>query len=67
MRRKATLILLRPSFQAENGDCWPEYEKSGRKGHVGYNLVACGKNDFDPRKTVFEIPHGESVIETFSP
>jgi hypothetical protein len=26
MRRKATFTLLRPSFQAENGDCWPKYE-----------------------------------------
>jgi len=31
-------------------------EKSGRKGHVGYNLAACGKNGFDQRTTVFEVP-----------
>ena len=29
MRRKATFPLLRPSFQAENGDCWPEYDGAG--------------------------------------
>jgi hypothetical protein len=33
-----------------------EYEKSGRKGHVGYDLAACGKNGFGQRTTVFEVP-----------
>ena len=33
-----------------------EYEKSGRKGHVGYGLAAGGKNGFDQRTTVFEVP-----------
>ena len=34
----------------------PKDEKSARKGHVGYNLVACGKNGFDQRTTVFDVP-----------
>jgi hypothetical protein len=31
MPGKATFTLLRPSFQAENGDCWPEYDGGRRK------------------------------------